>query len=96
MSRGNHAGNSTSEDQLGIRVTDNNNEILFKIKKSTPLDNVMQAFCGRQGKKVNVVRFLFEGQRVQPTDSPDSLGMVDGDSLSVHQEQVGGFYGQHL
>ncbi|KAH6645621.1 ubiquitin family protein, partial [Truncatella angustata] len=79
-------------DQLGIRVTDSNNDILFRIRKSTPLDSVMQAFCERQGKNINVVRFLFEGQRVQPTDSPDSLGIIDGDSLSVHQEQIRGFY----
>jgi len=77
-------------EHLNIKVTDNNNEVFFKIKRSTKLDKLMSAFCDRQGKNINSVRFLFEGQRVQGTDTPDSLEMQDGDTLEVHQEQVGG------
>ncbi|KAJ0121732.1 hypothetical protein N8I77_004657 [Diaporthe amygdali] len=77
-------------EHLNIKVTDNNNEVFFKIKKSTKLEKLMGAFCERQGKTVNSVRFLFEGQRVQPNDTPDTLEMADGDTLEVHQEQVGG------
>lgn len=35
----------------------------------------MGAFCERQGKTVNSVRFLFEGQRVQPNDTPDTVSL---------------------
>lgn len=77
-------------EHLNIKVTDNNNEVFFKIKKSTKLEKLMGAFCERQGKALSSVRFLFEGQRVQPTDTPDTLEMQDGDTLEVHQEQVGG------
>ncbi|KAK1769918.1 ubiquitin-related domain-containing protein [Phialemonium atrogriseum] len=77
-------------EHLNIKVTDNNNEVFFKIKRSTKLEKLMLAFCERQGKSPNSVRFLFEGQRVQPTDTPDTLEMTDGDTLEVHQEQVGG------
>ncbi|KAI1175415.1 ubiquitin family protein [Nemania sp. FL0916] len=77
-------------EHLNIKVTDNNNEVFFKIKRSTKLEKLMTAFCERQGKNVDSVRFLFEGQRVQKTDTPDSLEMTDGDTLEVHQEQVGG------
>jgi small ubiquitin-related modifier len=77
-------------EHLNIKVTDNNNEVFFKIKRSTKLEKLMSAFCERQGKTLASVRFLFEGQRVQPTDTPDTLEMQDGDTLEVHQEQVGG------
>ncbi|KAI1386936.1 ubiquitin-like protein [Hypoxylon trugodes] len=77
-------------EHLNIKVTDNNNEVFFKIKRSTKLEKLMTAFCERQGKSVEAVRFLFEGQRVQKSDTPDSLEMADGDTLEVHQEQVGG------
>ncbi|MCJ1292164.1 hypothetical protein MMC34_003714 [Xylographa carneopallida] len=77
-------------EHLNIKVTDNNNEVFFKIKRTTALKKLMDAFCDRQGKMPNTVRFLFDGQRVQPTDSPDSLEMQDGDTLEVHQEQIGG------
>jgi len=77
-------------EHLNIKVTDNNNEVFFKIKRTTQLKKLMDAFCDRQGKSPQSVRFLFDGQRVQPTDNPDSLDMQDGDTLEVHQEQIGG------
>lgn len=60
-------------EHLNIKVTDNNNEVFFKIKRTTALKKLMDAFCERQGKASNSVRFLFDGSRVQPTDSPDSV-----------------------
>ncbi|RKF57593.1 Ubiquitin-like protein SMT3 [Erysiphe neolycopersici] len=77
-------------EHLNIKVTDNNNEVFFKIKRTTPLKKLMDAFCERQGKSPASVRFLFEGSRVQQTDSPEFLDMADGDTLEVHQEQIGG------
>ena len=61
-------------EHLNIKVTDNNNEVFFKIKRSTRLEKLMSAFCERQGKSLNSVRFLFEGQRVQPSDTPVAVG----------------------
>lgn len=105
-------------EHLNIKVTDNNNEVFFKIKRTTALSKLMNAFCERQGKAPSSVRFLFDGARVNPSDSPDSvsnptpertctlyrffpynsaannlstqLEMADGDTLEVHQEQIGG------
>ncbi|KAI9882788.1 MAG: Nucleoporin nup84 [Watsoniomyces obsoletus] len=77
-------------EHLNIKVTDNNNEVFFKIKRSTALKKLMDAFCERQGKAPTSVRFLFEGSRVQASDTPNTLDMQDGDTLEVHQEQLGG------
>lgn len=63
-------------EHLNIKVTDNNNEVFFKIKRSTKLEKLMNAFCERQGKTMTSVRFLFEGQRVQPTDTPDTVSLL--------------------
>jgi small ubiquitin-related modifier len=60
-------------EHLNIKVTDNNNEVFFKIKRTTQLSKLMNAFCDRQGKQLSSVRFLFDGARVQPTDSPESV-----------------------
>ncbi|KAG8675442.1 hypothetical protein FPOAC1_001421 [Fusarium poae] len=91
---------AANSEHLNIKVTDNNNEVFFKIKRTTKLEKLMTAFCERQGKTTSSVRFLFDGTRVQPTDTPDAvryafvhhtpLEMQDGDTLEVHQEQVGG------
>ncbi|KAK5164837.1 SUMO protein smt3 [Saxophila tyrrhenica] len=77
-------------EHLNIKVTDNNNEVFFKIKRTTQLKKLMDAFCERQGKAPQQCRFLFDGQRVNPPDTPDTLDMADGDTLEVHQEQIGG------
>ncbi|KAI6779055.1 Ubiquitin-like protein-like protein [Emericellopsis cladophorae] len=87
---GGHPEAPANTEHLNIKVSDNNNEVFFKIKRSTKLEKLMSAFCERQGKSISSVRFLFEGQRVQPTDTPEALEMADGDQLDVHQEQVGG------
>ncbi|MCJ1308136.1 hypothetical protein MMC25_001788 [Agyrium rufum] len=84
------AGPAAPAEHLNIKVTDSNNEVFFKIKRTTQLKKLMDAFCDRQGKSPTSVRFLFDGQRVQPGDTPDTLDMNDGDTLEVHQEQIGG------
>ena len=63
-------------EHLNIKVTDNNNEVFFKIKRTTALKKLMDAFCDRQGKDPKTVRFLFDGTRVQPGDSPDTVGLL--------------------
>ena len=60
-------------EHLNIKVTDGNNEVFFKIKRTTQLKKLMDAFCDRQGKSPASVRFLFDGTRVSGTDSPDTV-----------------------
>ena len=63
-------------EHLNIKVTDGNNEVFFKIKRSTRLDKLMKAFCERQGKDMQTVRFLFDGQRVRGDDNPESVSFA--------------------
>jgi hypothetical protein len=60
-------------EHLNIKVTDGNNEVFFKIKKSTKLNKLMRAFCERQGKDMQTVRFLFDGARVREEDTPNNV-----------------------
>jgi hypothetical protein len=63
-------------EHLNIKVTDGNNEVFFKIKRTTQLKKLMDAFCDRQGKAANSVRFLFDGTRVTGGDSPDTVSIT--------------------
>ncbi|KAI4237927.1 MAG: hypothetical protein LQ349_001468 [Xanthoria aureola] len=72
---GGNAEEQPKAEHLNIKVTDNNNEVFFKIKRTTALSKLMNAFCERQGKNLNTVRFLFDGARVNPSDSPDSANV---------------------
>lgn len=75
---------------INLKVTDGNSEVYFKIKKVTQLKRLMEAFCKRQGRAANSLRFLYDGQRVEPDDTPESLDMDEGDVIEAHREQVGG------
>lgn len=70
---GGNADEQPKSEHLNIKVTDNNNEVFFKIKRTTQLSKLMNAFCDRQGKQIATVRFLFDGARVNPSDSPESV-----------------------
>ena len=49
----------------------------------------MNAFCQRQGVNLNAVRFLFDGERLRDTQTPEGLEMEDGDVIDVMMEQAG-------
>lgn len=48
-------------------------EVLFKIKRSTPLRKLMDAYCQKQSISPTSLRFLFDGKRVQPDQSPQDV-----------------------
>lgn len=73
----------TPSEHLNIKVTDGNNEVFFKIKRTTQLKKLMDAFCDRQGKAPNSVRFLFDGTRVQGGDSPESVSVSSSSSFYI-------------
>jgi small ubiquitin-related modifier len=65
-------------------------ETVFKLKKSTALRKMMDAYCQREGLPADGVRFLFEGERLNREHTPESLGMEDGDVIDALIEQTGG------
>ncbi|KAF9116014.1 hypothetical protein BGX27_005247 [Mortierella sp. AM989] len=77
-----------SAEHINLKVVgQDQSEVFFKIKRSTQLKKLMEAYCERQGKAVASVRFLYDGDRIQPTNTPNELEMEDGDSIDVMVEQ---------
>ena len=77
---------------INLKVSDSSAEIYFKIKRSTPMKKLMDAFCKRQGKLMESMRFLIDGNRINETDTPDSLDLEDGDTIEAHRAQTGGYW----
>lgn len=75
--------NLVCKDQTGT-------EVHFKVKLHTKLEKVFAAYCAKKSIDVNSVRFVFDGSRVQKDQTPQDLGMDDGDTIDVFQEQIGG------
>jgi small ubiquitin-related modifier len=69
-------------------VTQEGNEIYFRCKVNTPLQKLMHAFCSRQGVSMRSVRFIFDGDRVDETQTPSQLDMEDGDAIDVVDEPL--------
>jgi len=67
---------------LNIRIRDQGGEeTFFKVKKSTKLEKVFNAYSNRKGFNSGSLRFLFDGQRVRPEQTPEDIDMEDGDQL---------------
>jgi len=49
------------------------NEVYFKIKRQTPLRKLIDAYCQRQAKSASSIRFLYDGQRIQPDQTPEEV-----------------------
>tara|TARA_B110001452_G_scaffold262283_2_gene262116 strand:- start:961 stop:2139 length:1179 start_codon:yes stop_codon:yes gene_type:complete len=64
-------------------VWQNGTEIFFKMRPHTPFQKLMHAFCNQQGVTMGVVRFLFDGVRINETQTLHQLEMEDGDVIDA-------------
>ena len=96
MDTGNATGATGDKPQgqdphINIKVkAQDGSEIFFKIKRTTQLKKLMDAYCTRQGLAINQCRFIFDGERLKDDDTPDKLEMENGDEIDVMVEQTGG------
>ncbi|MBA0789643.1 hypothetical protein Gotri_024816, partial [Gossypium trilobum] len=66
------------------------NEVFFRIKRSTQLKKLMNAYCDRQSVDFNSIAFLFDGRRLRVEQTPDELEMEEGDEIDAMLHQTGG------
>jgi small ubiquitin-related modifier len=79
------------DDQIVVKVaSQDGNEVFFKIKRNTEFGKLMQAYCSRIDADPHSVRFLYDGQRIQSTDTPKSLEMEEEDIIDAVLQQTGG------
>merc|ERR1719317_103628 len=88
------SGNADSGDSVHLNLkvkSQDGNEVYFKVKKTTQLGKLMNAYCSRVGKDMSTVRFLFDGERIQNEATPEQLDMEDEDEIDAMVEQHGGY-----
>jgi len=79
------------DNQINLKVVGPaNQEVHFRVKKTSALRKLMSAYCERQGQDVSALEFLFDGDRIRPEQTPEELEMEDGDSIDAMVKQVGG------
>uniref|UniRef100_A0A2C9UDU6 Small ubiquitin-related modifier n=2 Tax=Manihot esculenta TaxID=3983 RepID=A0A2C9UDU6_MANES len=62
------------------------NEVFFRIKRSTQLKKLMNAYCDRQSVELSSIAFLFYGRRLRGDQTPDELEM----EIDAMLHQTGG------
>lgn len=81
----------TETEHINLKVTTQDGEpVHFKIKRTTPMQKLIDAFAKRQALDKATMRFTFDGRRISGTDTPNSLEMEDNDIIDVLIEQIGG------
>lgn len=78
-------------EPITIRVKDQTGEeTMFKIKKSTKMSKVFNAYAQRKGVEASSLRFLLDGERISGDESPKMLELEDEDQIDCVLAQVGG------
>ncbi|KAI1303046.1 Small ubiquitin-related modifier [Halotydeus destructor] len=90
------AGDQTKQendgDYIKLKVVgQDSNEIHFRVKKTTQMGKLKKSYSERVGVPVTSLRFLFDGRRINDTDTPKTLEMENDDVIEVYQEQSGGY-----
>lgn len=80
-----------TDDLLNIKcVSQDRDEVCFRLKTTTVFQKMFDAYASQTKLSAAALRFLFDGTRINPTQSPGALQMEDGDTIDVYMEQVGG------
>ena len=80
---------SPSPATLTVKVRFQDGEIiLFKIKPTTRMERIMNAYARWKGIQVENLRFILYGFRFDGNDTAQQLGLVDQDEITVLLEQV--------
>uniref|UniRef100_A0A8B9HF69 Ubiquitin-like domain-containing protein n=1 Tax=Astyanax mexicanus TaxID=7994 RepID=A0A8B9HF69_ASTMX len=82
-----------NNDHINLKVAGQDGSVVqFKIKRHTPLSKLMKAYCERQGLTMRQIRFRFDGQPINETDTPAQRKTRDSDLFTV---VVNGFRRHH-
>jgi len=71
-------------------VSQDGQEVQFRIKKSTLMGKLMKSYAERSGLQVASLRFTFDGRRITDSDTPATLEAEEDDVIEAYQEQTGG------
>ncbi|KAK1583647.1 hypothetical protein Q3G72_025822 [Acer saccharum] len=82
--------NNTPSEYMTLRLKEeDHNELVFMVRKATPLKKLMDTYCVRKNMELNTFVFLFNGCHLRPEQTPDEAGLGNGDEIDTFQHQLG-------
>jgi small ubiquitin-related modifier len=74
----------TAKKSITLRVSDGSGEVaFFEVKTSTEMSKLFNCYANLKGVCVSALRFVFDGVKVEPTDTAVSHGMQHNDIIEV-------------
>ncbi|CAO2195283.1 unnamed protein product [Urochloa humidicola] len=85
-------GDGAGADLITIKVQSQNAaDVIFRVKRNLKLRRLMDMYCGKQSLDPKVVKFFGpEGRHIRREQTPDEVGLEDGDAIDVWLDQQGG------
>ena len=88
------SASTSSQIDLGaititLRIMDETHEVrLFKVKKNTRFEKLFTTYAAKKGIAVTRLRFLIDGERINPNQTPEECDMEDQDLIECMLERV--------
>ncbi|KAH6778544.1 small ubiquitin-like modifier 2 [Perilla frutescens var. hirtella] len=83
-------GDQSESIILKVKDQYGGNEVFFRIKRSTQLKKLMNAYCDRRSMEMDSFTFLSDGPRLREWQTPGELEMEDGDVIYAMLHLTGG------
>ncbi|XP_051569507.1 small ubiquitin-related modifier 2 isoform X1 [Myxocyprinus asiaticus] len=78
-----------NNDHINLKVAGQDGSVVqFKIKRHTPLSKLMKAYCERQGLTMRQIRFRFDGQPINETDTPAQKMTTGHDRVLIRRSSL--------
>ena len=76
------------DESLNIRLhkVPEGDETVYKVKTTTKLQRLFDAYALRKGIDVGSLRFLLDGKRLNGDQTPEDVDVEDGDQIDVFQD----------
>ncbi|KAF8717035.1 hypothetical protein HU200_026145 [Digitaria exilis] len=66
-------------------------DVFFRIKRDVKLRRLMDLYCGKHSLNPKAVKFLGpDGSHIRPMQTPNDVGLEDGDAIDLMLDQEGG------
>ncbi|KAI9463772.1 hypothetical protein F5148DRAFT_1211064 [Russula earlei] len=83
-----------SKPKLNLIISHSGTQVTVKVKANMQFKKIFEVAEKRFGKDPGTLRFVYDGERLSPTETPAEKSMEDGDVIDALLQQVGG--GSHL
>lgn len=79
------------DGKIQIRVVNSSGgEIAFRINPKTNVSKLINVYSKKMDISESSFRMIFDGKRLNPSQSFESVGIMDGDCIDIMPQQTGG------